>query len=79
MSANKYTFIYLFNLIPSACSLASRHKPETDYNTMYVAILLGVGLMVILVVGVALRQRKEFHTHDGFIQVILQHGHGTPE
>jgi hypothetical protein len=47
-----------------------RHKPETDYNTMYVAILLGVGLMVLLVVGVALRQRKEFHSHDGFIQVL---------
>ena len=36
---------------------------------MYVAILLGVGLMVLLVVGVALRQRHHFHTHDGFIQV----------
>ena len=47
-----------------------RHKAETDYNTLYVAILLGVGLMVVLVVGVALRQRKEFHTHDGFIQVV---------
>jgi hypothetical protein len=36
---------------------------------MYVAILLGVGLMVLLVVGVALRQRHHFHAHDGFIQV----------
>jgi hypothetical protein len=38
---------------------------------LYVAILLGVGLMVLLVVGVALRQRKDYHTHDGFIQVII--------
>jgi hypothetical protein len=38
---------------------------------MYVAILLGVGLMVLLVVGVALRQRHHFHAHDGFIQVPL--------
>jgi hypothetical protein len=64
----------MYNMLTNALTL--RHKAETDYNTLYVAILLGVGLMVVLVVGVALRQRKDYHTHDGFIQASIAFAYG---